>query len=52
MKKTNSTEEAQDCLLRTRVEDQRVGDPKGIQRLLTISLTTFARKQGTSGKII
>ena len=37
---------------RARGEDQIVGDPKGIQRLLEVSLATFVRNQGTSRKII
>jgi len=52
MKKTNSTEETLDCLSRVKGEDQRVGDSKGIQRLLAVSLATFARNQGISRKII
>ena len=51
MKKTNSTEETLDCLSRVKGEDQRVGDPKWVQRLLEVSPTTFARNQGTSKKI-
>jgi len=39
-------------LSRARGEDQRVGDPKGIQRFLAVSLATFARNQCTSRKII
>ena len=35
---------------RVRGEDQRVEDPKGIQRLLAVSLATFARNHGTSRK--
>jgi len=38
-------------LSRGRGEDQKVGDPKGIQRLLTVSFATFARNQGTSKKL-
>ena len=52
MKKTDSTKEAWDCLSRARGEDQRVGAPKGIQRLLAIFLTTFTRNQDTSRKIV
>ena len=37
-------------MLRARGGDQRVGDPKGIQRLLAVSLATFARNQGTLRK--
>ena len=29
-----------------RGKDQRVGDPKGIQKFLAVSLTTFATKAG------
>jgi len=35
-----------------RGEDQRVGHPKEIQRLLAIFLAIFARNQGTSRRII
>jgi len=38
-------------LSRVRGEDQRVGDPKGIQRFLTVFLATFARNQGISRKL-
>ena len=38
MKKTNSTEETLDCLSRVKGEDQRVGDSKGIQRLMQFLL--------------
>ena len=52
MKKTDSTEEASGLFIKSRGEDQRVGDPKKIQRLLAVSLTTFARNQGTSRNIV
>jgi len=52
MKKTNFTEEASGLFFKVQRGDQRVGDPKGIQRLLAVSLTTFARNQGTSRKIV
>jgi len=52
MKKTDSTEEASGLFVKARGEDQRVRDPKEIQRLLAVSLTTFTRNQGTSRKIV
>ena len=52
MKKTDSTEEAQDCLSRARREDQKVGDPKGIQSLLAVSLATLVRNQDTLRNIV
>jgi len=42
----------QDCLSRARGKDQRVGDPKGIQRFLAVFLDSFARNQGISRKIV
>jgi len=52
MKKTDSTEEPQDWLSRAIRVDQRVGDSKGIQRLLTVFLIIVARNQGASTKIV
>ena len=52
IKKTNSTEEASGLLSRAKGVEQRIGDPKAIQRLLTFLLAIFARKQGTSRRII
>ena len=49
-KKTDSTKEASRLFIKAIGEDQRAGDPKGIQRLLAVSLTTFVRNQGTSRK--
>jgi len=37
-------------LSRARGEDQKVRDPKEIQRLLAVSLAIFARNQGTLRK--
>jgi len=51
MKKTDSMEEASGLFVKGQRGDQRVGDPKEIQRLLVVSLATFARNQ-TSRKII
>jgi len=42
----------QDCLSRVKGEDQKVGDPKGVQRLLAVSLDTFARNQDISRQIV
>jgi len=39
-------------LSRARRKDQRVGDPKGIQRLLADLIAIFAKNHGTSRKII
>jgi len=52
MKKTDFTEEASGLYVKGQRERSKVGDPKGIQRLLTVSLATFARNQGTSKKFI
>ena len=43
MKKTDFTEEASGLFVKGQREDHRVGDPKGIQRLLTILLAIFIR---------
>jgi len=48
MKKTDSTEEASELF----VKGQRGRSKRGIQRLLTIFLDTFARNQGISRKIV
>ena len=50
MKKTDSTDEASGLFVKG--EDQIVGDPKGIQRLLAVFLATFARNQDISRKIV
>jgi len=39
-------------LSRARKGDQRVGDPKGIQKLLAIFFAIFARNKDTSRKIV
>ena len=36
---------------RARGEDQRVGDPVGVQRLLAVSLATFARNKANQEKL-
>ena len=46
MKKTDSNKGGQDCLSRARGEDQRIGDPKGIQRLLSVFSFYFCKKLG------
>ena len=52
MKKTYSMEEALGLFIKGQRENQRVGDPKGIQRLIAVSLAIFAKNQGISRKII
>jgi len=52
IKRQNLRRKPQDWLSRAKGGDQRVGNPKGIQELLTVSLATFARNQGTSRKIV
>jgi len=52
MKKRDTMEEASGLFVKVQREDQRVGAPKGIQRFLAVSLTTFTRNQGTSRKIV
>jgi len=52
MNMTDSTEESQDWLSRARRGDQRVGDPKRMQMLLPVMLTTTAGIQGSSRKIV
>jgi len=52
MKKTDFTDEASGLVVKTRREDHRVGDPKGIQRLLIALLAFFIRNQDTSRKIV
>ena len=51
MKKTDFTEEASGLYVKGQRERSKVGDPKGIQRLLAFSLATFARNQRISRKI-
>ena len=43
IKKTDFTEEASRLFVKVRGGDEIVGDPKEIQKLLAVSLTTFAR---------
>ena len=50
IKKTDYMEEVSRLFVKDQGEDQIVGDPKGIQRLLTFSLAIFARNQGISRK--
>jgi len=52
MKKTDSMEEASGLFVKGQRGNQRIGNPKGIQRLPAIFLTTFARNQGISRKIV
>ena len=52
MKKTDSMEEASGLFVKDQRERSRVRDPKGIQRVLAVFLTTFARNQGISRKIV
>jgi len=52
MKKIDSIEETSGLVIKGQREDQRVRDPKRIQRLIEILLATIARNQDTSRRNI
>jgi len=52
IKKDRSTEETSGLIVKGQRGDQRVGNRKGIQRLLAVLLAIFARNQDTLRKIV
>jgi len=52
IKRTDSMEEASGLFVKGERGRSKSRNPKEIQRLLAVSLTTFARNQGTSRNIV